>query len=173
MLRLLLFVLLLVASSPLTAQAQTSPSEADTVETTLIDSVSVNESVTLPPAVVFQTGTFDEVLKQAKKENKLVLLDFWATWCAPCHRLDRLTFTDGALGDYVNNKFVPYRVNIDDFSGMDLVEKYKVGAYPTMLVLNASGAEIRRLTGFYLPAYLQRELVASENAQPARNRKKR
>ena len=41
-----------------------------------------------------------------------------------------------------------------------------------MLVLNASGTEIRRLTGFYLPAYLQRELVASENAVPAQEPEK-
>ncbi|MBO0933377.1 thioredoxin family protein [Fibrella aquatilis] len=173
MIRLAYLLFLLVGLLPTTTSAQTGQPEADSVETAPADSVLIAEPVALPPAVLFQTGTFDDMLKQAKKENKLILLDFWATWCAPCHRLDRETFTDVPLGDYVNSKFVPYRVNIDDFSGMDLVEKYKVEAYPTMLVVDASGAEVRRLTGFFLPTYLQRELIASETARPTKARKKK
>lgn len=170
---ILVLLVLLLGLTPLAVQAQTGQPEADSVETAPADSVAIDEPAALPPAVLFRTSTFDEVLKEAKKEGKLVLLDFWAIWCAPCHRLDRLTFTDVPLGDYVNSKFVPYRVNIDDFSGMDLVEKYKVAAYPTMLVLSAGGTEIRRLTGFYLPNYLQRELIASESAVPVKGKKKR
>jgi thiol:disulfide interchange protein len=171
--RLPFFLVLLVSLLPVAAQAQTGQPEADSVGTAPADSVVITEPVALPPAVLFRTGAFEEVLKEAKKEGKLILLDFWATWCAPCHRLDRETFTDVPLGDYVNSKFVAYRVNIDDFSGMDLVEKYKVAAYPTMLVVNASGAEVRRLTGFFLPTYLQRELIASETISPTKSRKKR
>ena len=172
MARFAYLLVLLIGLLPMALYAQTGQPTTDSLETAPADSIVTEEPVALPPAVLFQTGTFDDVLKQARKENKLILLDFWATWCAPCHRLDRETFTDIPLGDYVNSRFVPYRVNIDDFSGMDLVEKYKVAAYPTMLVVDASGAEVRRLTGFFLPTYLQRELIASETARPVKGRKK-
>ncbi len=142
-----------------TADSTEVQHEADTLE----------PAVVLPPAVLFRSGTYEAVLQEAKRTNKPILIDFWATWCAPCRRLDRETFTDIDLGEYVNTHFIPYRVDIDDFSGMDLVDRYGVKVYPTMLVIHPTGKTIlRTITGFFLPNYLQAELAGSLQRKAAR-----
>ncbi|MBW6479654.1 MAG: thioredoxin family protein [Bacteroidales bacterium] len=50
--------------------------------------------------MVFFTGTWDEALAQAKKENKLIFLDIYASWCAPCKMLKN-NFGQAGL-DYLN-----------------------------------------------------------------------
>ena len=48
-------------------------------------------------------------LAEARTENKLVLIDLWATWCKNCLTMDRTTLQDAgvtdALSDYVKIKF--------------------------------------------------------------------
>jgi thiol-disulfide isomerase/thioredoxin len=158
----------------MTTHAHAQETTETTATTAEADTTAEVEGPALPPAVQFRTGEFDDILKQARKEKKLVLLDFWAIWCKPCHRLDRLTFTNVPLGDYVNSRFVSYRVNIDDFAGMDLVDKYGVKAYPTMLVVSAEdGAMVHKMTGFYLPNYLQLELEKAVLYTASQQKKKK
>jgi thiol:disulfide interchange protein len=174
MLTRLLLLLALIIGIATHTQAQDATDSTDVVTEATADTTAETEAPALPPAVLFRTGDFEEILKQARKEKKLVLIDFWAVWCKPCHRLDRLTFTDVPLGDYVNSRFIPYRVNIDDFAGMDLVDKYGVKAYPTMLVVSAEdGAMVHKMTGFYLPTYLQAELEKAVIYTAAQQKKKK
>ena len=162
-----LFFLFILLISSLSVFSQESDSIKVTADTVLAEPV-------LPPAVLFRTSTYEDVVNEARKTNKPILLDFWATWCAPCHRLDKLTFTDVALGDYVNTNFVPYRVNIDDFSGMDIVDKYGVKTYPTMLIINSMDESVMRvITGFYLPVYLRKELESGLVFAPKRATKRK
>ncbi|CCG98521.1 hypothetical protein FAES_0510 [Fibrella aestuarina BUZ 2] len=54
---------------------------------------------------------------------------------------------------------MPYRVNIDVFWGMALVDRYGVKAYPTRPIVDAADGIIScKLTGIYLLTYLQVEL---------------
>ncbi len=40
----------------------------------------------------FETGNWKAVLAKAKKENRLVYMDMYATWCAPCQVLAKNIF---------------------------------------------------------------------------------
>ena len=150
---LLVCVFLGVLISP-TAFAQVTP------EIPVTDSTAVEvEEPELPPAVTFRTGDFESVLREARRTRKPILLDFWADWCKPCHRLDRESFSNQQVGDYINARYIPYRINIEDFVGMDLVDKFAVKVFPTMLVVNSTDQRIlQTLTGFFPPTYLVREL---------------
>ena len=43
---------------------------------------------------------------EAKKQNKLIFLDAYTTWCGPCKMLKRNTFPDKAAGEFFNKNFI-------------------------------------------------------------------
>lgn len=91
---------------------------------------------------------FADVLAQAKRENKRVLVDFWATWCHACIQMNKTTLRDTRIGNLLNYTFVNYSVDMDhDPDGKELVEKYKIQAFPTYLILNPDGTVYNRVVG--------------------------
>lgn len=91
---------------------------------------------------------FADVLAQAKRENKRVLVDFWATWCHACVQMNKTTFRDTRVGNMMNYSFVNYAVDVDhDADAKELVEKFNIKAFPTYLILNPDGTEYNRIVG--------------------------
>ena len=91
---------------------------------------------------------FADVLAQAKRENKRVLVDFWATWCHACMQMNKTTFRDTRVGNMMNYSFVNYAVDVDhDADAKELVEKFNIKAFPTYLILNPDGTEYNRIIG--------------------------
>jgi len=77
------------------------------------------------------TASICEGLETARAQDKLVLIDMWATWCKNCLAMDKSTFTDDAvvarLEDYVKIKFQaedltasPNREMLEMFEGIGL-----------------------------------------------------
>jgi thioredoxin 1 len=110
------------------------------------------------PKVKFHEGNYDDFLRQAKKSKKPVLLDFWASWCGPCRKMDNETFSNPDFANYLNQNFMVYKVNIDTFDGMEIADRFAVDAYPTLVMLDSKGKMINRYKGFYPANYLENEL---------------
>lgn len=89
--------------------------------------------------IQFFHGSFKEALAKAKKENKLVLMDCYTTWCGPCKYLKTKVFTDKALGDYINQKFISIAVDYESAEGLNIAQLYPVEGYPTLYFLNGAG----------------------------------
>jgi thioredoxin-like negative regulator of GroEL len=106
----------------------------------------------------FYEGTYDNMLREAKKHKKPIILDFWASWCAPCQKLDKETFSDRQLGNYLSQNFIVYKVDIDTFDGMQIVDRFAIDVFPTMIVFDPKTGQIGKFKGFYPPGYLQKEL---------------
>ncbi|AWV99312.1 thioredoxin family protein [Arcticibacterium luteifluviistationis] len=108
--------------------------------------------------VEFYSGSYDNFLRTAKKQQKPILLDFWATWCGPCKKMDNETFKNSDLAAYVNGNFLIYRVDIDTEDGKRIAERFDVKVFPTLLVADYKGNEVTKLKGFYSPNYLAKTL---------------
>lgn len=76
------------------------------------------------------------------KNDKLVLVDFFATWCMPCKMLSSVL-------EEVSTLSVEYTdvVKVDIDENMPLAKEYGVMSVPTMLVMK-NGEEVERLVGF-------------------------
>ena len=94
----------------------------------------------------FRSISFDEALKAAKQENKLVFIDFYTDWCGPCKKMARDVFPQKQVGDFMNAKFVNLKLNAEQ-EGRELAARYNVSAYPTFVVLDTEGKVVTELKG--------------------------
>ena len=95
----------------------------------------------------FFKGTFNEALIEAKKQDKLLFIDVYASWCIPCKQLKETTFKDEKVGSYFNSNFINVTVDAETNEGKKFVEKYAVLGYPTLLIIDARGNLIARNVG--------------------------
>jgi tetratricopeptide (TPR) repeat protein len=108
-------------------------------------------------AVEFFEGSLAQALEQAEQKDKLVLVDVGAYWCPPCHELDEKTFIDPGVAEFLAAGFVSLHVDAEKGEGPELVERYAIQAYPTLLVLESSGVEKGRVVDFVDPkAFVER-----------------
>ncbi|WP_297890354.1 DUF255 domain-containing protein, partial [Sulfurihydrogenibium sp.] len=91
--------------------------------------------------------SFEEGLKKAKKENKLILLDISAKWCHYCNLMETTTYSDKEIIKIVNNNYVAIKVDAD--LRKDLNKKYNQGGLPTTAILTPDGELI--YGNLYLP----------------------
>jgi len=95
---------------------------------------------------------------QAKKENKLVLLDFTGSdWCGWCKKLDAETFSKPAFADYAKKNLVLVEVDFPHAKALSadlkaankaLKEKYEVTGFPTLVVMKADGTVVWKQVGY-------------------------
>jgi thiol:disulfide interchange protein DsbD len=90
--------------------------------------------------------------QRARAENKRLMIDAWAEWCAACRELDEKTFSDdgvrAALRDTILVKLDFTRKNDKN----ELLKKeLAIIGMPTIIFLDAQGIEIGRFSGFLGP----------------------
>ena len=96
----------------------------------------------------FENITFNQALQEAQKEHKLVFLNVYATWCAPCKMLMKNTLATEKVGSVFNKDFVNISIDAEKGEGIDLVKKYKIGGHPIMFILNPQGKVVKRILGY-------------------------
>jgi thioredoxin-like negative regulator of GroEL len=90
------------------------------------------------------TPDLGKALKTAAAGDRPVLVDVWAVWCAPCRVMDETTYRDPAVVEAMG-AFLPVKVDAD--AQPIVIDRYRVEAYPTVLVLDGSGREVTRTSG--------------------------
>lgn len=91
---------------------------------------------------------YDEGMAMGKQSGKKILLHFYADWCTYCKKMNREVFSKGDSADYINQNFVPIRVNSD--KEKQLAASYRVRGLPTTWFLDQNGERIMSLPG-YIP----------------------
>lgn len=88
---------------------------------------------------------YDKALRQAKKEDKLVVIDFFATWCAPCKKMEKTTFADERVQRKML-KFVPVKIDVD--RQRQIAIKYRIEGMPTTMIVGSDGKPITSAIGY-------------------------
>jgi uncharacterized protein YyaL (SSP411 family) len=93
--------------------------------------------------------------EEARSQDKPILLSLSAVWCHWCHVMDETTYSDEAIIQYINDRFVPVRVDNDQRPDINL--RYNMGGWPTTAFLTPDGDILTGAT--YLPPERMRELL--------------
>ncbi len=96
---------------------------------------------------LFGKDDLQAALGAAKKDNKLVFIDFAGSWCPPCIRLEHEVFPTKEFKKAAE-KYVMVRLDVDLPANEKWMEKYNVKAFPTLVVTNSEGEELGRKLDF-------------------------
>lgn len=100
-----------------------------------------------------------EARAAAQREQKPLLVDFTAAWCAACKELDAHTFSDVQVKKEAS-RFLAVKVDATDDEDQTVkrtLEGLAVRGLPTVILFDSRGEEVRRFTSF-VPA---REFLAA------------
>lgn len=102
----------------------------------------------LAQGIKFEESNFTAVLAKAKKENKLVFIDAYTTWCEPCKLMAKNIFPQKTVGDYYNSHFINAKIDMEKGEGIEIAKKYNVKAFPTYLFVDGNGELVHRTLGY-------------------------
>ena len=90
-----------------------------------------------------------QALKIAKKEQRPVLIDFWAEWCEACKKMDARTFADPRIIRLLSDQsWVLLRLDLTEANDQNdrIQESYQVAGLPTLRLFYPEGREGPRLS---------------------------
>jgi len=123
--------------------------------------------------------SLEEVEKLQKKEPRKVMIDFYTKWCGPCKMLDRTTFKNKDVANFVNKNYYAVKFNAEGNDVVSLKGKeftnpkydpakanrrnyphqlsryFKVSAYPTMIFLDENMEFLTPVKGYKKPQQLE------------------
>ncbi|WP_423856431.1 thioredoxin family protein [Yeosuana marina] len=131
--------------------------------------------------------SFDEALALQKKTPKKIMMDVHTNWCGPCKMLDKNTFHNKDVVDYVNKNYYAVKFNGEgnetiNYKGQtfsnpnynpelankrnsahQLASYLQISAYPTIVFFDENGDVIAPIRGYQKPTQLELYLKMFKN----------
>ncbi|WP_010255624.1 thioredoxin family protein [Myroides injenensis] len=121
--------------------------------------------------------SFNEAIEAQKENPKPIFMDTFTEWCGPCKMLDKNTFSDEKVIDYINKNYYAVKFNAEGneiisfhnkkFTNPGYNENRKsrnathdftmylrVPGYPSMVILDSKGEIVKTIVGYKTPEQL-------------------
>ena len=113
----------------------------------------------------------EQLLQDATANNKPVIIDFYADWCAPCREFEEIVFHHPDVVKQGDENFVMIKVDVTQGGNPlheELLKQYKVKGVPTIVFLDSQGEERAdlRLVDFLPPNKFLNYMSSVVNEQP-------
>ena len=119
--------------------------------------------------------TFDKLANEDNSSNKKYLVDVYTEWCGWCKVMDKKTFTDAAVINYLNQNYYAVKLNFDSpqkfnylgkqYTAKELAKANGITGLPTMLVASADFKTVERIVGYQKPKQFISKLKKLEAGQ--------
>ena len=108
-------------------------------------------SVLISQVKFIEVSTLEEMKaaqKQASDQMLMMFVDVYATWCGPCKMMDQQVYTDPAVAEFMNARFVNVRLDGECDYGRQYVAEQRLEGYPTMYIFSDNGDRVSKVVGF-------------------------
>ncbi len=92
---------------------------------------------------------FDNGLRKAKVDKKVMLIYFHAEWCGWCKKLLQELYDNQNIVSLINKQFICLKVDIDQ--NPTLAENYQNNIVPTTVFISSNRIELGRIEGYIPP----------------------
>jgi thioredoxin-related protein len=122
--------------------------------------------------------TMDEALAAQENEPKKIIMDVYTSWCGPCKLLDKNTFGNQTVADFINENYYPVKFNAegpDEITYQDFTytnpnyqparkgrnathffaDALKLRGYPSIVFFEENGTLIQAVPGYKTPQQLE------------------
>ena len=123
--------------------------------------------------------TIEEAVELQQKQPKKIFMDVYTNWCGPCKLLDRNTFANKDVANYINENYYAVKFNGEGNTTVQFKENtfanpqydpakanrrnsthqfaryMRINAYPTLVFFDEKGDFITPITGYQTPQQLE------------------
>ena len=113
--------------------------------------------------------SFEEAVALNQKDPKMLIVDVYTDWCGWCKKMDKETFTDATVIEYINKNFYAVKMDAEnsqkkfEFKGQEYTEEsmaraMRVSSYPNFVIIDAALENITQLPGYRTPEVFLKDL---------------
>ncbi|SKB36737.1 Thioredoxin-like [Sphingobacterium nematocida] len=95
-------------------------------------------------AINFQKISLAEAKAQAKASGKLIFIDGYTSWCAPCKWMEGNVFNQTEAAQFYNANFINTKFDCEVGEGVDVAKQYNIRSFPTYLFIDSDGKLLYR-----------------------------
>ncbi len=116
--------------------------------------------------IQFITAEWAALKEKAKAEKKLIFVDCYTNWCGWCKVMDKQTFQNEAVANYVNSHFISSKIEMEQEEiGKALSMKYLIASFPTYLIFSSEGKLLYKINGFMEAQPFKEELQKATDSK--------